>query len=219
MIPGIIPGMAGQTGPTATYLGAAINSGAASTYNFASQPLGTVSPTRLIVVAYSGSLGAAFSVSSTTIAGIAGTYVIGSSVTSGSANVGVYLYQAIVPTGTTGTISITWSRALARSAIGIWSIDGILSTTAISTDSGSVTGVGGAIPLSMNAQIDDVIIGALAAYNNDVSAWVGVTENFDQAFGASHHSGGIATATVAATPRTITATVGGTSAAVAALWR
>jgi len=218
MIPGIIPGMTGQTGPVLTYLGSALNASSSNIYNFSSQPLGNPSPTRVIVAAFSGVLGATFSYSSSTLAGISGSYINLSYVVSGSANISTVMSQAVVPTDTTGTIQVVWNKSIARCAMSLWAIDGLQSTTFNSTNFSAIIG-SGALDLSLNTQINDVIIAATTAFNNNSATWVGLTENYDDVFGTSRNSAASAIATSTETPRTITATIGGTSAGVSALWR
>jgi hypothetical protein len=220
MIPGTFAIISGaQVGPILTYRANATKTTSGSTSTFTGQPFGSEVPGRLIVVAFNAFLGDPFTVSSITIGGVAATIVRQALSTAGSANTRCGLAQAVVPTGTTGTVSIAFNRSVARSAIAIWSIEGLQSTTAIASENGVLGSSGGSITLDLNCQPYDAIIAASASFNADTATWSGLTEVYDTACSTSQFSGASDVVTTAGSPRAISVAIGGTSAAAAAVWR
>ncbi len=112
-----------------------------TTYSFAGVTFGADSPSRRIIVAFHYSLSdnTTKTFSSATIAGIAATLVGQSqSGPSGAAiiDTGVIMFSAIVPTGASGTVSITVnSSGILRAYIGVWrQIDESIATPNVVTD-------------------------------------------------------------------------------------
>lgn len=216
MIPGMIPGMAGQSGPALEYRTNLATTFAASSFTFSSA-IGPPSPTRLVVVTISGVLGDFFSFNSATIGGVSATVVTSAYGVSGSANINCVMVQAVVPTGTTANVVVNWSRSMARCAVGVWTIDGVISNTAVTSASG--TGNSSTVDLSMNVQPNDAVIGGSLSFSNQPTTWAGLTEDFDIAFSTSRHSGASDVMLTAQSPRTISATSTQLFASVAAVWR
>lgn len=87
-------------------------------YNCASScAFGAADPNRYIVV-FAGSRITSGSISSMTIGGVAATQVSGAASSNGSAVTDIWI--APVPTGTNGTISITWSASNFRTGISVY---------------------------------------------------------------------------------------------------
>jgi hypothetical protein len=217
MIPGMIPGMAGQSGPALEYRTNLATTFAASSFTFTSVAIGPPSPTRLVVVTISGALGDFFGFGSATIGGVSATVVTSAYGVAGSANINCVMVQAVVPTGTTANVVVNWNRSIARCAIGVWTIDGVVSNTAVTSASG--TGNSSTVDLSMNVQPNDAVIGGSLSFNNQPTTWVGLGEDFDIAFSTSRHSGASGVMLTAQSPRTISATSTQLFASVAAVWR
>ena len=96
-----------------------------ATYTFASQNLGTASADRRIVVGVRGNAAGGGTVSSATIGGVSATIHINN----GAANGSTATISAIVPSGTTGDIIITWSTTQNECGIVAYSIKGETSAT------------------------------------------------------------------------------------------
>lgn len=143
-----------------------------TTYSFAGQNLGTASADRYIVAAFAHRAGAGTPTGSTvTIGGVGATFLAGVSNGTGRCE----LWIALVPTGTTGTISITWSAGVARCVMGAWALTSLQSSTPTATYSSIAS------PMSVSANIAAGGV-ALAMGFANVSAtatWAGLNENFD----------------------------------------
>lgn len=135
------------------------------------------------------------SISGVTIGGVTATVraVVNSSATQGISAI----YTALVPTGASGTVAVTFNTSAARSLAACWAMTGLngIGTTDTATNSGS----GQPNPLTATIDVEaGGIVLAIAGENTGgsrTSTWAGVSENFDvNAFsgGAGNASGGSA---------------------------
>lgn len=172
-------------------------------YTFSGRALGTAAPDRRIVVEACGGSGFGETISTVSIAGIAATQVV----TAGNGSERTDLWQAYVPTGTTGDIVVTWSGSNTKSscAVGIWAVYGAKATafdTVSDTDSNPATG-------SIDSPDGGGVIAALNHRANSATTytWSGVGEDFDSVLetdssffsGASIETGEAATISISAT--------------------
>lgn len=116
-----------------TFLSSATSSSNLTTYTYAAVSLGTAHFNRRIVVSVIFDDPGDSPLASLTIGGVSATLVK-------SQNSAVALYIALVPTGTTGDIVVTYATAANRSGIGVWRLDGVTSNTPYGTDGVNVTG-------------------------------------------------------------------------------
>ena len=150
---------------------------AAVTYS--SVALGTAASDRTIIVGAAGN--ANVTVNSITVAGVSATFVV----RQGGGGI-VELWQAAVPSGTSGDIVVTFSGANVRNGIGVWAAYGAgkyLDTASSTAD--PLTAGGLTIPAGG--------FGIGFAYNGNTSAatFVGLTEDFDKlVFDAQYFAGG-----------------------------
>lgn len=108
-----------SVGPfTLTYLTSDNSDNNASGYTFSGINFGSAAANRLIIVAVHNSGPSGKSLSSITIGGVTGTIV--KNQTSGFA--GVAIAQALVPSGTSGTVVVTLSGSNESCGIGVWSV-------------------------------------------------------------------------------------------------
>lgn len=167
-----------------------------TTYTFATQNLGTASSDRVIFAVVSGRQSSARTISSVTIGGVTATEVG----TRGSSQNPLGIWSAAVPSGTTGDVVVTFSGAMLRARIILWSVTGGAATVADSqfgTDTATVTGVTGGF----------IIAGACTTGTSSFT-WTNATEQYDAAAETFTVSGADAT-TVGST--LITATPGAAS--------
>ena len=170
-----------------------------TTYTFASSAFGTANASRRVIIGISSAIVGSATISSVTIGGVSATISV--QATQGTRAVtGIAI--ASVPTGTTGSVVITFSNAMLRCAIGVWATYDLQSNTATATTSS----VANPLALSLNVLAGGVALGCL--YDNNVGAgvvWTGFTERYD--FGAQgRYSGADYTASAAQTPLSVTAT-------------
>ncbi len=190
-----------------TYTAQAVDTGDLTTYTFASQALGTASADRKIVVGIVGAAGGARTISSVTVGGVSATAL--GTLYAPLAGVMVGFYIASVPTGTTGSVVVTWSSGCVRCAIGLWAVTGASSTVSATLQNGAEPQTGS---LTVPAN------GAFAAIayngNNTTYTWTNATEDFDAAFELGEiYSGASGTSTPGGSI-TITATAAATGGSI-----
>jgi hypothetical protein len=171
--------VAAAAAASAIFTANAGNSTTSLGYSFSSLNLGTASADRHIVVGIAGQAGSAGAVSAVTIAGITAAQVFSVS----SSTVTVAFWIAAVPTGTSGTVAVTWAAQRARCAVVVWAITGLLSTTAV--DTGSEVNSGTAA-LNDNVDIDAGGVCLAMAYDAGTGSrtwtWSGISEVLDTTF-------------------------------------
>lgn len=153
-----------------------------TTYTFTSQSFGAAHGKRYMLAFVCGTHTSSRTVSSVTIGGISAT-VQGSQVEGGSGGTTCMsgLYLAAVPTGTSGTVEVTWSSGVSRCGIIIYRLVGI-NPTAYDTGS-DITVSADAVSDTMNVTAGGVIIGGVV-HRGTVTArttsWTNVTEDVDE---------------------------------------
>lgn len=223
-LPGWFAGLiAAKTPASLTFIGFTEDATDLTTYSFASAAIGVADATRrVVVVVHWGESASTRSLSSATIGGVAATI---HAQTSGVTR-GVAIISALVPTGTTATIALTFSGAMQRAAIGVYRAinETSASPTATATDT---TFTGAVLDVNVNVPVNGWVVAGTT--DNGVAgrthAWVGVTKQYDTTSGEAAgiiYSGGHDTGLAAATPRTVNTTVsnatGISGAAVAMSW-
>ena len=123
---------------TMTYESSSITGSDLTTYTFSSQALGTADADRMIILGIGGNGVGTPTPSTVTVAGITPT-LIAESEDAGASGLTSYMYYAMVPTGTTGDVVVTWSGAMLECGCAIWRViggrqSGFVSTTASSSD-------------------------------------------------------------------------------------
>ncbi len=190
-----------------------------TTYTFSTVDIGTANADRCVIVsAIARKSGASATLSTVTIGGVSATIVVQN--TNNVTNTDVAgLAAAIVPTGTTGDIVVTWSAGMLRSQIGVWTAIGTDSCTTPHDTGSSLSG-----DPSTTIDIADAgaAVGAGLTAAGTTASWTGLTENFDatlETFVTA--TGASASAMSAETGRTVTidfAAAGVESVGVFASW-
>lgn len=125
-------------------------------YSVANVPLGPEAPGRLLVVTMASNSNAGHTGPSANIAGVSGTLVArGTSSSSGFSKQA--MFQAIVPTGLTGTISVSTSGIETNWSVGVFALYNLKSTTP--TGTAGTNGTSGA-PLTVAVERGGVVIGS-----------------------------------------------------------
>lgn len=165
-----------------------------SSYTLSAVPIGTASSSRYVVIAMSAKfLGTtAASISTLTIGGVSATIVTTATGT-GSNIATTTLAYALVPTGTTADIVVTYSRAALRCAAAVWTISG---SGTISVDTSNQFG-GSANPsptATLDLSTSAVTMGVGARFTNTGShIWSGLTKRGQTDFGSGTISAADAT--------------------------
>ena len=207
-----------------SYLGNDDNSSDLTTYSFTSQPLGNADAARYIIVAVNGHRGDAANrvLNSASIAGVSASIVVQATHSPGSSSAVSAIIIAAVPTGTTGTISLTFSGIMHAASVGVYRTVNLPSATpyATATDNTPSSGV---VNPNVNTPGNGLVIAASSQRNGGTVTFNGVTKNFDVDSRTSDYvAAGMAYPVAASTPRAITITSSDTSpdnmVGVAASW-
>lgn len=209
--------LAGGRRKVLTYQTHAENGAGASSYSFTSQPFGTAQSDRYIIVGI-GWANLNPTISSVSIGGVSATNIA----TNANANGSSALYIALVPTGTSGNVDITFSGTTnLHCGIAIWSATGLTSTTAVSsgnssasaTPSVTLTTVAGGFAVAY------AHVGSNVSYSNTTVPWTGVTQDWaGNVISNSRPHGGGSVATTGSNVSPSPTFVGGNGSLVAASW-
>jgi hypothetical protein len=123
-----------------TWLTNAEESSAGTVITYSGLSFGAADPNRVVIVGIGARISTASNfVSSVTIGGIGATAVASTYATAGAANSQSVLYQAAVPSGTSGNVVVTYSVATVRTAITLYRL---ITGTPAATSGGSNFGSG-----------------------------------------------------------------------------
>lgn len=148
-----------------------------TTYTFAALSFGAAAGNRLVIAGISGQNSSARTISSVTIGGVAATQLV-TTINGASVFNRVALYAALVPTGTTGDVVVTFSGSCFRAACAVWRATNVFSLTPVST--GSDTNDPSTANLSVVAK--GIAVGFASEYVNGAAtsySWTNLTESVD----------------------------------------
>jgi len=177
-----------------TYITNAVDATNGSSFSFTSTSFGPAAADRKIVIGVSSENGGSGerTISALTVGGVSATQLV-RSYQAGNDCV-AELWIATVPTGTSGTVAITWSGSVRACGIGVWAVNGA-SSTAFDTASNSQTSSISAVAVTTSCEAGGVIIGMVGGGQaNPVSSysWSNANEDFDATVDAGDratHSG------------------------------
>lgn len=165
---------------------------AAITHTFTSVPFGNVAG-RLVIVCVGGHFNGAVTINAVTIGGVGAT--LAGVVATAATNTAISaIYYAIVPTGTTGTVAVTFSQSAAQCIINVYSLYGSIKTPFTTKTASQTTGT--TVPLTMASSLaGQVAIASCATRPASTYTWSGVTEDTDTTVTPLSLSSGHATLT------------------------
>lgn len=181
-----------------------------TTYTFSTASIGTAANDRIVVVGFCARANAARSVSSATIGGAAATLVGTANDTSGGADIAT-MWLLRQPTGTTATMTVTFSNTMLRCSCFVWAVYGSTTTLPAVTDN-SLSG--GVLSVSASARPNGALIGVAwsSGSGSQTIAWGGLTEDAEnQPESGSNVAGAAHALTSTGANINVTATIGGTS--------
>lgn len=187
--------------PTRVYTDQVVDTGTASSYNFASRSIGTAASNRRVLVGVAGRKGGTSpTVTAVTVGGVSATELVQAE--NESANV-VAFFMAAVPTGTTATIAVTLDAQSDRLGVSVWAIYDLASDTP--TDTATDVSDDEPMDVSLNVAAGGMAFGVGFGANWPSNTWAGLTEDFETVLeGDLYWSGASAQGLSAASPRTIT---------------
>ncbi len=184
-----------------------------SSYSFSSLSIGAAAGDRQIIVSVEARSqnSVPYTVSTVTVGGISATKICGADATNGVTELRPELWLASVPTGTTGTVAVTFSASVLQCGVGVWRMTGAAtSASATATDAGT----GGSYVPSKSLAIPagGVAVGIAASSGAAGSfTWTSLTEDFDEQSGATATHSGASLASAGGSTPTITATASGSN--------
>jgi hypothetical protein len=178
---GAIPaGMFKPSGPICTYIGRTVTATELTNYSHAAVNIGTPAADRLVVlvVANSVSIQADRSITGGTVGGVTCAVVANAHNPAINSN-NCAILSALVPTGTTATVTVTNSGAVANNGFDVFTITGLASTTAY--DTMTAQSLSSVATLSGNIDVagGGVIIAGGSLFINSTFTWSGITEVAD----------------------------------------
>jgi len=205
--------------PVVTFIGATMNTSAATIYTFTAVNIGTASSDRLVVVSAQAGTNNSRTISTVTIGGNAATILANST----AAPNPVCMAQLLVTTGTTANIVVTWNGGVSRTRINVWTVTGYQSATPLvgSSFPGTTTTAPSCTINSIPAR-SGLVVGAFnqSSTAGSVTVTSGGTNIDDDAISSNHFYGGHLN-DAASGNRTFTITFPntGSSRIIAAAWR
>jgi hypothetical protein len=186
-----------------------------SVVTFAGQSIGQSKPSRVVVVGIAYLSAAA--VASVMVGGISATFLARAGTVG---NQPVELWAALVPTGTTATIVVTYAGSTSqRTSISVWSIYDLRTQSPIAT-AVSVSSPG---TVTVASQPKGIVVSLATTNQNSVTfTWSEAGEDYETSVtsgGVITRSGFHTTTTAMATSLTVTYSSSFTPAVVAAAWR
>jgi hypothetical protein len=159
---------------TATYQTHAVSGVDGPTFTFSSQAIGTAASDRRVIVGVVGGVSTT-TVSSLTIGGNSATLVTRRQDGGCTAE----LWIALVTSGTTADVVVTWGTLQGRCAIAVWSTAGLTSNTPSDTDGATIAA--GSSSVSITTQANGFVVGVGYEFDNDTASpaaidWNNVTE-------------------------------------------
>lgn len=193
-----------------SFLQAAASTADTNSYTFSAQNLGTAAADRYIIVGPTARKATgSTTITGITVGGIAATITRQRTHSASNVNVaGIAL--ALVPTGTSGDVVVTFGATMVRSSIGLWRATGINPTAFDSDDS-----IAAAPTVNLDTPANGFAIGVAGTAANTTATWTGLTEKFDAVAEASLCYTGASDSFVSAnTGRTMTCTFGANTESV-----
>lgn len=158
-----------------------VSSSTLTTYSFMACDLGTAAANRKIVVGIKDGIGNAVTISSVTIGGISASQV--AVVTSSGDTTAIW--QADVPTGTTGDIVVTFSGANSRCGIAVYAVYG-----AAAAAHATATSIATPLSTSIDVPAGGILIGVAGSRNaGSTWIWTNLIEDYDQSLSTSSFTG------------------------------
>ncbi len=147
----------------------------ANPFSFTSQSLGAAAAGRYIVVCIEARIGGGTpTLTDVTIAGITATIVKQQASGAGPRDI-TAIAIAAVPTGTSGTIDVTFSATMLRCSISVYRVLGIDGLAAFDTDGSTATNP----TCNLDIPAGGVAFGSVIAAVNSAVSWTGLTEDYD----------------------------------------
>ena len=152
-----------------------------ATHNHGTLSIGTAAADRYVLVAITANGSSTANLTSVTIGGVSATLYQNTTIGSGGSFCISAFAVLLVTTGTTANITLNYSGSFSRSAIGIYNLNGLGSSTPVDHSSDS-TASASTLSLTLNSTAGGVILGVFSNRTTSGSTtvtWTGATEDYD----------------------------------------
>lgn len=189
--------------PSVAFTYSVITAIGASSFNFTGASFGTARGNRTMIVAIGNNNQAPTAV---TIGGVTAAQQV---VQNNGANTYTSIWTAAVPTGTSGTVAVTWAGVVGGSCLGVWAAYALKSATATDT-AGDISSP---YNIPVNVSANGIAIGC--AYSTagiggvGTASWSNATQSYDTQIVGPSSSGGSGASYVATTATTRAIAFGG----------
>lgn len=188
-IPAWFPaGIVSPKGPAFSILSSGINTANQIEYTFSSLSFGAAATDRLLIVAVtSGGVLDPATLLSATIGGVSATIHAQANNTGNSVNGHAAVFSALVPTGTSGSVVVTWdgAGAMGNTAYALYRATGLVSSTPTDT----ATAAGTSPTMSIDRANNGFIVAAAAGVNASDFTWPSpMAEDFVSSDNSTRHS-------------------------------
>lgn len=177
LVPGMHPAVIGRK-VVRSFLSSATSATDATAYTYSAMSFGAAFAGRVLVACLGARRNSAASISSVTIGGVTATNVITANNTGGGADIAA-IYAAVVPTGTSGDVVVTYSGTMLRAACTLYSLRYVGGITAADTGS-DTTLTGSTVSDTLNVPATSAVIACVGwsgtPYTN---TWTAPAEDFD----------------------------------------
>ena len=186
----VIPRRRGPSAPVLTYIGRSTSTTTASTITINNVPIGSASSDRLVVVAVMcahNSNASSTVITGGSIGGSAATAVVASSAMTFPAVTAIL--TRLVTSGTMATVTINLSSTVQRTALDVYTITGLSSTTAFDSNTNSSEANTNSLSTTLDIPEGGCAIGTLCTQEGSSTyshTWSGLTEDADSAAGLSY---------------------------------
>jgi hypothetical protein len=162
---------------SAAFLQTAEDATAQTTYTYAAHNLGAAASDRMItVVSHARKTGPTTCTAPTvTIGGVSATAIVSQGNNVSNCNI-MAIHKATVPTGTTGTIALTYGATMLRSYIAVYRSTGAQALVASSSGSSTADDPTGALTIGATGY---AVGGAFTTSTSATATWTGLTEQYD----------------------------------------
>lgn len=192
---------------TVSYRTTVKSTSSTDTYSFAATDIGAAAADRYVYVCVGGRNGAAATVravTAVTIGGVSASLVVGTSATGSSQATTLDFYRALVPTGTTATIDVTFAATISECTVAVWAVTGQANLSAYATAADNASLITSTI--SLNTVAGGFVLAGGCGNNGPSFTWAGVTERYDASTTIVYSFADASALTSSESPRTVTAT-------------
>ena len=164
--------IAGRVNAVVTFVASYVDASNLTTYTYSAVDLGPSRAKKVIIVPSCGIGGTVPAVSTLTVDGVSASFVGAQS--NGFGETRSEIWQVELTANPSGTVVVTYASGATRAGIGVyWASDSASAASHVQTSNANPTTV------SINVPAGGYCVAVSSNNNDDVTAWTGITERFD----------------------------------------